>query len=267
MEANQTNRNANFSNVIAYINSSNVSHYIQLNDFKINALIIKDNIKLHHDYDEILSPHYNYAFSFNNMDALKNQNHINLGFNDIIEHLIKKQNLKKAKKPLSFKSTFPFIIISTEDIEETKLNSFDTGNSDYIINPLNKKKLISKIKLFTNHMGNIKHSTKKDCVFDKVVSHINNNLSKEEFNVNTLSFKTGYSQRQLARIVKAETDMTPVKLILELRLKKAFELLSVGPHLKIKEIQYSIGINSSSYFSKKFKEKFGYSPSHFVEDF
>ena len=116
-------------------------------------------------------------------------------------------------------------------------------------------------------MGNIKHSTKKDCVFDKVVSHINNNLSKEEFNVNTLSFKTGYSQRQLARIVKAETDMTPVKLILELRLKKAFELLSVGPHLKIKEIQYSIGINSSSYFSKKFKEKFGYSPSHFVEDF
>ncbi|GAA4239274.1 hypothetical protein GCM10022291_32920 [Postechiella marina] len=264
MKVKQSNKNSDFSEVMAYINSSNVSHYIHLQDFKINVLIINDNLKLHQDYDKILSPHFNYAFSYNNIDAIEklNEKKFDLGFDKIIEWLTNQKNLTKNKYTLPTNNIYPFLIITSRDIGYNELTSPNFNKHGYVIKPKNQKKIISKFKLFTNHTTPFQNNQKKQGVFDKVLHHINENLYKEEFNVKTLSCKTGYSQRQLARIIKAETNMTPVKLILELRLKKAYELLSKETNLKIKEIQYSIGINSPSYFSKKFKERYGYSPSY-----
>lgn len=264
MSTNRNKINSNIIELISFIDRRNGSELIQIEDLEINTIIIdEDDSKLNQDYDKVLNPNFDYFFSFNSIEALANadQSQFNLIKDKIIEPLI--NGYKFKKEPLSFSAhkNIPFLIITTKNINETK--SIDSNIKNHVINAFNQKKLISKIKLYTNHLDSFVKTKNKPNTFTQVFEHIKKNLCKEDFNVNYLSHKTGYSQRQLSRIITAEKNMTPAKYILELRLEKAHELLSTSKDLKIKEIKYSIGINSSSYFSKKFKDRFGYKPSEF----
>ena len=58
--------------------------------------------------------------------------------------------------------------------------------------------------------------------------------------------------------------MSPVKFILEIRLQKAYQLLQNKTFYTLSEVRYDVGITSSSYFNKKFKERFGLSPSELL---
>ena len=249
----------------AYLNPNSQPEYIEIEGLEINILIIEDDLRINQNYDEILSPNFDFVFSFNSLQALEktNQYQFNLILSNAIKSIVNGEILKKEvlnfSNDVGNDTIVPVLIITTKDIKNENVNP-----NDYVITLSDQKKTISKIKLYTNNAdSSIKVKKKKSNTFHAILDLIKINLSKEEFNVNSLSYITGYSQRQLSRIVKAETNKTPVKLILELRLKKAYELLSTDKNIKIKEVQYSIGINSSSYFSKKFKEQFGYTPSDF----
>ncbi|WP_405292450.1 helix-turn-helix domain-containing protein [Algibacter sp. Ld11] len=244
---------------------------VEIEGLEVNILIIEDNLKINQNYDKILSPNFDYVFSFNSLQALEKttQNQFNLILNKAIKPIIRGQILQKEVSTFTDdfnnnNSHVPILIITTRDVQDTSFEDLNFKTENYVINFSNQKKIISKIKLYTNNADSaIVQTKKKNSTFYTILELIQRNLSKEEFNVKILSYKMGYSQRQLARIVKAETNKTPVKLILELRLKKAYDILSSDKNIKIKEVQYSIGINSSSYFSKKFKEQFGYTPSDF----
>jgi AraC-like DNA-binding protein len=54
--------------------------------------------------------------------------------------------------------------------------------------------------------------------------------------------------------------MTPVNLISEVRLQKAFRLLKSNKFKTISEVRFEIGMENASYFSKKFVDRFGVKP-------
>lgn len=56
-------------------------------------------------------------------------------------------------------------------------------------------------------------------------------------------------------------DLSPKQYLLNLRMNHALELL-VENELSIKEIAFACGFNDEKYFSKAFKNKYGYPPSH-----
>ncbi|WP_159019267.1 AraC family transcriptional regulator [Algibacter sp. L3A6] len=269
MRTSKHNIDSDIFDFTAYLNPNSQPEYVEIEGLKIKILIIEDNLRINQNYDQILSPNFDFVFSFNSLQALErtNQNQFNLILSNAIKPIVNGETLKKevlnfSKDVNNDDEIIPVLIITTKDIKDESLEDLNMNN--YVIKLSNQKKIISKIKLYTNNPdSSIKVTKKKSNTFHAILDLIKINLSKEDFNVNLLSHKTGYSQRQLSRIVKAETNKTPVKLILELRLKKAYELLSTDKNIKIKEVQYSIGINSSSYFSKKFKEQFGYTPSDF----
>ncbi|SFD73109.1 Helix-turn-helix domain-containing protein [Algibacter lectus] len=268
MRTTKHNIDSDIFDFTTYLNPNSHPEYIEIKGLEINILIIEDDLRINQNYDEILSPNFDFVFSFNSLQALErtNQNQFNLILSNAIKPIVNGEVLKKEiphfSNEINNDDIVPVLIITTKDIKDENLEGLNIN--DYVINLSDQKKIISKIKLYTNNAdSSIKVTKKKSNTFHAILDLIKINLSKEDFNVNFLSYKTGYSQRQLARIVKAETNKTPVKLILELRLKKAYELLSTDKNIKIKEVQYSIGINSPSYFSKKFKEQFGYSPSDF----
>ena len=70
----------------------------------------------------------------------------------------------------------------------------------------------------------------------------------------------GCTHIRLLRSFKRATGKTVVNYFLDLKLKKAFTLL-ISTHYKVIEICSMVGIDSISYFNKKFKEKYGATPS------
>ena len=76
----------------------------------------------------------------------------------------------------------------------------------------------------------------------------------------------GHSQRNLSRIFTQLTGLTPVKFILEIRLQHARQLLERRLFATVAEVRYEVGIESSSYFTKKFKERFGRSPKSYLQE-
>ncbi len=100
----------------------------------------------------------------------------------------------------------------------------------------------------------------KDTFLEMVLNCINKHLTNESFNVTTLCRSIGTSERQLQRKLKTTTNKTPNQLISSVRMYKAKELLR-SQQYNIAEVAYQVGFTSPSYFTKKFKEEFGTSPS------
>ena len=70
------------------------------------------------------------------------------------------------------------------------------------------------------------------------------------------------SQDCFIRTFKMYYDTTPRQYILDLRIKKAKEML-VSHSRNVNEIAYSLGFESATYFSNMFKKKVGVSPNQY----
>ncbi|UXP32320.1 helix-turn-helix domain-containing protein [Reichenbachiella agarivorans] len=93
----------------------------------------------------------------------------------------------------------------------------------------------------------------------KVVAVIEGNLADENFGVSELSEQINMSRSNLLRKVKQETGESVSILIRNVRLHNAKHLLK-DDALTISEIAYQVGFSSTSYFTKCFRELYGYTP-------
>lgn len=75
-----------------------------------------------------------------------------------------------------------------------------------------------------------------------------------------LSQQVGLSLRQLERLFHSELQSTPARYYRRLRLGRARNLLR-QTSMPILEVAIATGFNSSSYFTKSYSKRFGYSPS------
>ncbi|MEN8137194.1 MAG: AraC family transcriptional regulator [Bacteroidota bacterium] len=122
----------------------------------------------------------------------------------------------------------------------------------------------------------------------KLIGHINANIKNDDFNNNRLSEainKIRYSLREnidkdlnmqdladeynigysyFRKMFKKYTGMSPKQYHLQLKVIRAKELLLTSDK-SVKEICFELGFQSSSYFSRMFKQKIGVTPAHFKE--
>ena len=71
------------------------------------------------------------------------------------------------------------------------------------------------------------------------------------------------SRSQVFRKIKALTGKSPSTYVRSIRLLKAKGMIENGEG-NISEIAYSVGFSSPIYFSKCFKDEFGYPPKNFI---
>ena len=115
-------------------------------------------------------------------------------------------------------------------------------------------------------MQNKKNAKAKTTTLDnefiqKALNYINENISETELSVEILASEVFLSRSQLYRKIKTLTGVSVNEFIRNVRLEKAKELIEFGND-NINEISYKVGFSSPSYFTKCFKEKFGYLPTH-----
>jgi TolB-like protein/AraC-like DNA-binding protein/Tfp pilus assembly protein PilF len=97
----------------------------------------------------------------------------------------------------------------------------------------------------------------------RLVSMIEENLADENFGVSELADSIGMSRSNLLRKVKQETNESVSVFIRNERLKKAQAFLKAGD-FTVSEVSFKVGFSSTSYFTKCFKEYFGYTPGEAV---
>jgi len=101
---------------------------------------------------------------------------------------------------------------------------------------------------------------KRDENFIKTVNEIiETNLSNERFGVTELAGKMNMSRSNLHRKIKSITGSSVSQYLRKIRLDKALELMKEEP-VTISEVAFKVGFGSPAYFSKCFREYFGFSP-------
>ena len=241
-------------------------------------LIVEDNPEMMNYLVTILSPFYQCEKAFDGVEALERlkKETFHLITSDIMMPRMDGFALREAMNQLPNCQNVPFILISAKTLEEDKIRGFTLGIDDYIVKPFNKEELKARVKnLLANYQAREQWKVEhKELLSDttsadqkllrQIEKTIADNLTNEDFTITQLAEHVNYSQRQLTRIIKQYTGMTPVQLMLEVRLQKAYQLLQHKTHFTLSEVRYDVCISSSPYFNKKFKERFGIAPAELL---
>jgi len=237
------------------------------------VLIVDDNIEMIAYLKEIFLDTLECTFAFNGVEALekiKTQT-FDLIISDLRMPALNGAEFKKALNKIDTQKDIPFIMITAvfynklEDLKNT-LNL-----NEYLEKPFSKNEILSRVQcilertLNRKKILNIESVTQDEVNFDsssadlveKIRECILSNLTNPEFNVTMLSKMCGYEQKKLNQILKSKLGLNIVNIILEVRLLKAYQHIVKGKFPTINEVMYDVGINSRSYFSKKFEERFG----------
>lgn len=116
------------------------------------------------------------------------------------------------------------------------------------------------VSLFLEHTLPAKSNQLKDSM-SRAVKYIDFNFV-EQFSLDFLSKKFGYSPNHFIKIFKEKTGYTPIKYVLMKRIELAKSLLE-STDMPINMVMEKSGFYDASYFSKTFKKMVGYSPKSF----
>lgn len=137
-----------------------------------------------------------------------------------------------------------------------QINDYQDNNqiNDFVINV----KILHAYLLAKFLKNNISHNTTiKTKITNLVESYSRDeNISKGvSYLYDNIHYNPSYFNREFKKIY----NMTPSKLVLDLKLTKA-HLLIISTDLPLATIAFDLGFGSQSYFSKKYKEKYNTSP-------
>jgi len=238
-------------------------------------LVVEDNKDMQSYLHQILSPHFDIIQAFNGADALKivqTQKDIQLITSDIMMPKMDGYRLRELVLQIPGAKRIPFLFLSARSLEEDIMKGFSLGVDDYITKPFHANALLARIEnLLNNSSERQAHAAKegveekKDLtVIEKLEAMVRAQIGNSQLKVADIAEELNMGERQLRRITKAETGLSPIELILEMRMLKARKLLESGRFSTVAEVMYQVGIESASYFSKKITQRFGQSPSQMM---
>jgi len=258
------------------VSASLVQNDQLFNSDKPLILVVDDNVEMLRYLKELFIPHFNCMFAYNAKEALNlvKHNTFDLISSDVMMPDIDGFEFKSMINKIQGFEHIPFIMLSANTFSSSKIKGFNLGVNDYITKPFESIELITRMENLLKNSTALKNSTPnldplekeqspsyEQQLMKKITKIVATNLEDENFKIDNLAKEIGYSQRQLSRILVKHTGLSPVKFILEIKLKEAYKLIKSMQFPTISEVRFKVGINSGSYFTKKFKERFGIVPS------
>jgi signal transduction histidine kinase/DNA-binding NarL/FixJ family response regulator len=233
------------------------------------VLIVDDNTQMISYLKDIFSGFLDCRFAFNGKEAITKvkDTDFDLIISDVRMPEMDGFQFKKELNEISEYREIPFILISSVSDKTSRKLQTELGINEYLEKPFTKNEIISRVQLSLERTLNRKKivGEKNTTVFDsssnKLIEQIReciiSNITNPALNVNMLAETCGYNKKRLNEILKLKLGLSLVNVILEVKLLKAYELIVKNKFPTIKEVMFSVGINSRPYFYKKFNERFG----------
>ncbi|MEE9364351.1 MAG: ATP-binding protein [Cellulophaga sp.] len=169
----------------------------------------------------------------------------------------------------------PIILLTAKTTIKDRLTGLSHGADAYLAKPFVKAELFTRLdqlvslrkKLLNKFQNNgfdlllkKRDVTPETKFLHKAIQLIHEDISDSDFGTVQLAFKLHLSESQVYRKLKAITDKSTAVFIRSIRLQRGKELLQTTDKT-VSEIAYEVGFNDPSWFSKAFKEEFGFAPS------
>lgn len=247
-------------------------------------LLVEDNEELLRMTAEALGKWYKVKKACDGKDALSvlQYHDIDMVISDVMMPRMDGVELCRRMKTDINYSHIPVILLTAKTSREAKVEGLENGADVYIEKPFTIKQLhyqiVNLLRLrqqFYERMRSISNvdkpeqatgelgMNKQDMDFlQKMHKYMSENISDEDFSIDTLAERLNMSRSSYYRKIKALTGMTPVDYMKNARLDHAARLLSEGG--KVTEVASMVGFTSSSYFAKCFKAKFGVVPKDYA---
>ena len=168
----------------------------------------------------------------------------------------------------------PVIMLTARLSDENEIESRECGADDYVKKPFNMELLRMHIDALLNRgrineegklkpvIAQPKITPEDEKLVDKITKYIEAHLDDTELSVEQMATDIGMSRVQLYRRLVSVTGKTPSEFIRLIRLRHAERLLAES-QLTVSEIAYRVGFSSQRYFSRCFKDLYGYMPSQY----
>ena len=246
----------------------------------IRILLVDDNEDLRATIKEELEKKYTVIDAPNGKEALliavaKNPDLI---ITDVMMPVMGGKELCNIIKTNFQTSHIPVIMITALSEVDDKVEGLEIGADTYIEKPFKMKILMATVnnliksrrrlnQIFNpNSDGKVKIKSADDNFLSEVVQIIKENITNSEFSIDLISDKTGLSRSNLFRKLKGLTNMSPVDLVMKIKLNHAAELLKTNKAMRISNVAYESGFNDPRYFSTLFKKTFGKTPKEYSKE-
>lgn len=244
---------------------------------KTIILIVEDNYDMREYIKDSLDASYQVEEAINGEQGVRKAEKIipDLIISDMMMPKMDGQELTRILKNNEKTSHIPIILLTAKSEQSDKIEGLRKGADDYLIKPYDAKELQVRIenliairKKLQQKYGNVQFTQKKiekklssidEEFMKRVIAVIENHLSDEKFSIEEFSSELNMSRVQLHRKLKALVGKSAGHFLRSVRLTKAKDFIEEQKG-NISEIAYSVGFSSPAYFTKCFKEEFGYLP-------
>ena len=171
----------------------------------------------------------------------------------------------------------PVVMLTAKATEESKIEGLLARVDDYLHKPFNAQELLARVANLIAVRRLLQERYRRELLLqasevsvrsadDLFISDARTVVEKyidETLDVDTFAQEMHFEKRQLQRKLKDLTGQTPTEFILTIRLSRAKQLLDAQAG-SVSHIAYDVGFNSPSYFTKRFREHFGLTPSEYA---
>lgn len=167
------------------------------------------------------------------------------------------------------------IVVHMTDCNYTKAESFDLGNKAYIDamfrdllclwdknHSANQSK--SRVYDILYSLSEEQRLTACNPIFSAAVEYMKSHCFDPDTDINKICDSCCIGRTSLQKLFLSYYGVSPKQYLIKLRMNKALKLLAQS-RLSIEETALSCGFKDEKYFSRLFRKKFGYPPSHFRE--
>jgi YesN/AraC family two-component response regulator len=256
-----------------------LSEDINADEEKENLLIVEDNLELQTFLYMNYKDTYHVFSAVNGKEGIKilESNAVDIIISDIMMAEMDGIEFLNNVKSNTLWNHIPVIMLTAKTTISSKIEALETGADAYVGKPFSIQHLSAQIKnLIESRKKLLKKFTEtpfmflkniaKDNFDEEFLSKLNDimekNISNETFSIEDMAKELCVSASGLFTKIKSLTGITPNKLLLVVRLKKAAELLHENKY-RINEISEMVGFSNPSYFSKSFHKQYGVLPKDY----
>ncbi len=174
----------------------------------------------------------------------------------------------------------PVILLTARAGHEHKLEGLSEGADDYLTKPFNVGELVVRVgNLIASRQrlrerfrlraelrpAPVEVPSRDEAYLDRIRQVLEAHLADSDFSVDALAAAVSQSRSQLYRRLNEVLGQSPSAMIQGFRLERGADLLAAGVGT-VSEIAYGVGFKSVSHFCRRFRARYGMSPSAYTTE-
>lgn len=246
-------------------------------------LIVEDNKDMRTYIRTILQADYRLFEAGNGEEAIHLvENHsIDLIVSDLMMPVMDGLELSRYIKERLETSHIPFLMLTAIRSEVQEKQSYEIGVDEYLCKPFDEeilrlriRNILSMRRKYREILANtddinrlpIREESRDKTFMSNAINLMKENYCDSEYNLERFIRDMGYSKTLVNKKLQELTGQPIGAFMKNYRLNMSLKMLKEAPaDINVSEVAYAVGFNDPKYFTKCFKEQFGYLPSSILK--